>query len=256
MNISKNKLLHIIFIFITLASLTIVISCSSEEEIVVPKEENEQTVIMFFPWSSNLLPYFQQNIKDFSKSIEERGSQNARVMVCLATTPNTADLMELKYDNGSCIVENIRTYDNQRFTSQEGISNILKAIKEYAPGKKYGLIIGCHGMGWLPVIHTKSNETQEIFHYNVSNGPMTRYFGGLTQEYQIETSVLAQAILESGITMEYILFDDCYMSSIEVAYDLKDVTKYLIASPTEVMAYGFPYHECGKYLSMLGMSLF
>ena len=119
MNISKNKLLHIIFIFITLASLTIVISCSSEEEIVVPKEENEQTVIMFFPWSSNLLPYFQQNIKDFSKSIEERGSQNARVMVCLATTPNTADLMELKYDNGSCIVENIRTYDNQRFTSQE-----------------------------------------------------------------------------------------------------------------------------------------
>ena len=96
MNKSTNKLSHIIFIFITLVSLTIMISCSSEEEIVVPKEENEQTVIMFFPWSSNLLPYFQQNIKDFSKSIEERGSQNARVMVCLATTPNTADLMELK----------------------------------------------------------------------------------------------------------------------------------------------------------------
>ena len=37
MNIIKNKLSHIIFIFITLASLTIVISCSSEEKIVVPK---------------------------------------------------------------------------------------------------------------------------------------------------------------------------------------------------------------------------
>lgn len=48
------------------------ISCSSEEEIVVPKEENEQTVIMFFPWSSNLLPYFQQNIKDFSKNRRKR----------------------------------------------------------------------------------------------------------------------------------------------------------------------------------------
>lgn len=136
MNISKNKLLHIIFIFITLASLTIVISCSSEEEIVVPKEENEQTVIMFFPWSSNLLPYFQQNIKDFSKSIEERGSQNARVMVCLATTPNTADLMELKYDNGSCIVENIRTYDNQRFTSQEGISKYIEGYKRICAWKE------------------------------------------------------------------------------------------------------------------------
>lgn len=57
MNKSTNKLSHIIFIFITLVSLTIMISCSSEEEIVVPKEENEQTVIMFFPWSSNLLPW-------------------------------------------------------------------------------------------------------------------------------------------------------------------------------------------------------
>ena len=35
--------------------------------------------------------------------------------------------------------------------------------------------------------------------------------------------------------MEYILFDDCYMSSIEVAYELKDVTKYLIGSTSEMM---------------------
>ncbi len=245
---NTSKLSHITIMLVMLAALTVMISCSSDEEPVIPKEENEQTIIMFFPWSSNLLPYFQQNIKDFSKSIEERGLRHERIMICLATTPNSADLMELKYDNGSCIVENIRTYDNQKFTSQEDISSILNTIKEYAPGKKYGLIIGCHGMGWLPVIHTKSNETQDIFHYNITNGPMTRYFGGLTQEYQIETTVLAKAILESGITMEYILFDDCYMSSIEVAYDLKDVTKYLIASPTEVMAYGFPYHKCGKYL--------
>ena len=38
------------------------------------------------------------------------------------------------------------------------------------------------------------------------------------------------------------------MSSIEAAYYLKDVTHYLIACPTEIMAYGFPYHKCGKYL--------
>lgn len=48
--------------------------------------------------------------------------------------------------------------------------------------------------------------------------------------------------------MEYILFDDCYMSSIEVAYALKDVTDYLIGSTSEVMAYGMPYAEIGQYL--------
>lgn len=65
MNISKNKLLHIIFIFITLASLTIVISCSSEEEIVVPKEENEQTVIMFFPLEFKFVTLFSTKHKRF-----------------------------------------------------------------------------------------------------------------------------------------------------------------------------------------------
>ena len=42
---------------------------------------------------------------------------------------------------------------------------------------------------------------------------------------------------------QFIMFDDCYMSSMEVAYDLKDVTDYIIASTSEVMAYGMPYEK-------------
>ena len=48
--------------------------------------------------------------------------------------------------------------------------------------------------------------------------------------------------------MEYILFDDCYMSSVEVAYEMKGVAHYIIACPTEIMSYGFPYGRCGVYL--------
>lgn len=50
--------------------------------------------------------------------------------------------------------------------------------------------------------------------------------------------------------MEFILFDDCYMSSVEVAYDLRHVTGHIIACPTEIMAYGMPYAEIGA--SLLG----
>ena len=38
------------------------------------------------------------------------------------------------------------------------------------------------------------------------------------------------------------------MANIEVAYELKDVCKHIIAYPTEVMAYGFPYHISGRFL--------
>ena len=253
-NMNIRKLSQITIIVTMLAMLTGgIVACSNDDNLVLQKERNEQTVIMFFPWSSNLLSHFRQNIKDFSKSIESRGLKNERVIAYLATSPNTAELLELKYDNGSCNIDCIQTYENQTSTSQEDITDILKTIKEYAPGKRYGLIIGCHGMGWLPVIHTKSKRTQKntqdiVYHYNINNGLTTRYFGGLTSKYQIETTVLAKAISASGTMMEYILFDDCYMSSIEVAYDLKDVTNYLIACPTEIMAYGFPYQKCGKYL--------
>lgn len=48
--------------------------------------------------------------------------------------------------------------------------------------------------------------------------------------------------------MEYILFDDCYMSSLEVAYELRNVTNHIIACPTEIMVFGMPYSTMGKYL--------
>ncbi|MCD8072061.1 MAG: clostripain-related cysteine peptidase, partial [Alistipes sp.] len=52
----------------------------------------------------------------------------------------------------------------------------------------------------------------------------------------------------AGLKMEYILFDDCYMSSVEVAYDLREVAAHIIACPTEVMVHGMPYEMMAPYL--------
>ena len=38
------------------------------------------------------------------------------------------------------------------------------------------------------------------------------------------------------------------MSSLEAAYDLRHVTRHLIACPTEIMVYGMPYSHIGEYL--------
>lgn len=230
---------------ITLLSTT---SCAHDEDIIL-EEHTKQTVIMFFPWSTNLLSYFRQNIRDFAESIEKGVLKNERVIVCLSSSPYTAELFELKYERGKCITDTLKHYKNQSFTTCVDITEMLIDVKSVSPAERYGLIIGCHGMGWLPVKQqTKAKNLSNIFHYDIQGVPMTRYFGGLTSEFQIETKVLAEGIANSGMKMEYILFDDCYMSTIEVAYDLKDVTDYLIACPTEVLVYGFPYHKCGEFL--------
>lgn len=122
---------------------------------------------------------------------------------------------------------------------------MLDRVYAKFPSNSYSMTVGCHGTAWAPIdaFATRSSSASS------DEMPLTRYLGGTTPEYQIEISTFKQGIKNSKINrMEMILFDNCYMANIEVAYELKDVCKYIIAYPTEVMAYGFPYLNCGKYL--------
>ncbi len=68
-------------------------------------------------------------------------------------------------------------------------------------------------------------------------------------KYPINITDLAQGIEKAGMSMNYIMFDDCLHARIvQVAYDLREVTNYLIASTSEMMDYGMPDHKTMKYL--------
>ena len=237
---------YLIFLIIPFLFLT---ACIESDEPFIEEARNEKTLIMYMPWSSNLTSYFYQNIKDMESCIEEMGGlHNERVIVFISKTSTEASLFEIKYINGECQRIDIKFYTDPAFTTQAGIKQILDDVITYAPAQRYSMIIGCHGMGWLPVKASIALRSQEKLHWDYTDRPLTRYFGGTTSEYQTDISTLSAAIENTGVKMEYILFDDCYMSSIEVAYELKDVADYLIASTCEVMAYGMPYAIMGKHL--------
>lgn len=237
------------YILILILPFLILTSCGQSDDPIPENERNENTVIMYMPWSSNLTSYFYQNIKDMETCIEGMGGlHNERVIVFISKTSTEASLFEIKYDKGECQRVEIKQYSNPAFTTEDGITQILEDVITYAPAKRYSMIIGCHGMGWLPVNTSRVMKSPEKFHWDFTDVPLTRYFGGTTSEFQTDISTLSAAIGNTGLKMEYILFDDCYMSSIEVAYELKDVADYLIASTCEVMAYGMPYATMGKHL--------
>jgi hypothetical protein len=108
------------------------------------------------------------------------------------------------------------------------ISNILQTY----PSKRYSLILWSHGTGWLPpnspLLYLKrSNPSVELKSFGSSNNT--------------EMSI---ADLLSGIpdkVFETLIFDACHMGCIEVAYELKHKANYIIASPSEILAEGFPY---------------
>lgn len=172
------------------------------------------------------------------------------MLVFLSTSPTEAILFEIIRQNGTCVRKRIKSYNSPTFTTHTRIASILNDAKSNAPAKRFAMVVGGHGLSWIPVV-SQPNRAKGLHkkdYWEYEGVPLTRYFGGLENEYKTEISTLAAGIAASGIRMEYILFDCCYMSSIEVAYELKDVTKHIIASPTEIMAYGFPYAEIGEYM--------
>jgi len=237
------------FLFLLLIFPLISASCSKDDDVPTPEDTTEQTILMYLPWGSNLLDYFQTNIEDMEKAMAQNPPQNTRVLVYLNTTPTQASLFELKYENGENTRTAIKSYSNHPFTTAAGITSLLNDMKSAAPGERYAMIIGCHGMAWIPAgTPSRSFVKGEKEYWEYDGEMQTRWFGGFTSEYQTDISTLAQGISNAGITMEYILFDDCYMSSIEVAYELKDVTGHIIACPTEILIYGMPYEKIGRYL--------
>lgn len=236
---------HTKYILVLLLSI-IFLSCRKENN---EQEITERTVFMYLPWSTNLTSYFYDNIADLEKSIAEKGLENEKVIVFMSTSSSEAEMFEIVYKDGSCNRSILKEYTNPPFTTEKGLTGIINDMISFAPAESYSMIIGCHGMGWLPVEYS-STRTEDTFkfHWEYTDRPMTRFFGGLSAEYQTDITTLAKSIANNGIKMEYIMFDDCYMSNIEVAYDLRYVANHIIACPTEIMAYGMPYASIGKYL--------
>ena len=204
---------------------------------------------MYLPWSTDLTSFFYQNIADLKSIIGQNILKNERVLVFMCTAKAT--LYELSYEKGAAVQKALKSYNypTPSYTTAEGITSILNDVQTYSPAKRYAMIIGCHGMGWIPVsrsnhaVACKQSKTLGIWEYTYDTS-LRRQRIQVSDGYYYT----CRRNIERRIEVEYILFDDCYMSTVEVAYDLKNVTSHLIASTSEIMAYGMPYDKIGQYL--------
>lgn len=202
--------------------------------------QQERTIIMYLPYSgsgyNNLYSFFEQNIRDVEQSIKQAGGlgSNNLYVVIADNSPNRVYLYRVRMEGTECVHDTIKRYDHPRLMDAQWITRVINDVKSISETPKYAMLVGCHGEGWLP---PKNNVTRA----------KTRWFGG--PGYAISIADFAQGIEQTGIKLEYLLFDDCYLSCTEVAYDLRNATNMLIASTSEVMADGMPYAEVFQYLA-------
>ena len=258
-------------LFICSISLAMTFTSCSEEAFDTDSV-NKQTILVFYPWtgsqsSTGLLGYLQNNIDSICDGIIDRkGLNNSRVLVFLSDKYNHSTLYDLQYNATTKSVDRVplKEYEGASYASAEGIADILNEVKTKASALNYALIVGVHGCGWTyasdwsrypyyarpSVTRPRDNNFSGIQFGPDPNAPLTRFFGSVSlAENAMDISTLAEGIRESGLKMQYILFDACYMSNIETAYELKDVTNYMIASGSEIMAAGLPYRSMWSYLN-------
>ena len=192
---------------------------------------------MYLPYSGNLYSDFTKNILDVEQSIKRAGGlgSNNLYVVIADDSPDRVYLYRVRMEGTECVHDTIKRYDYPRLMDAQWITRVINDVRSISNTPKYAMLVGCHGNGWLPA----NNDVARA---------KTRYFGG--PKNYINIGDFAQGIEQTGIKLEYLLFDDCYLSCIEVAYDLRNATNTLIASTSEVMAAGMPYAKVFQYLML------
>ncbi len=121
---------------------------------------------------------------------------------------------------GNPIKEIIHTYEEENSADSKVFSRIINEVKTIYPAPSYGLILFSHASGWLPQETLKNPKSVLI-----------------DNKQEMDITDFADAIPDN--CFDFIIFEACFMAGIEVAYELKDKTDYILVSSAEIVSPGF-----------------
>lgn len=238
--------------------LTVVLlsdACSRQEESGYnPPAMADRCVVLYMP-GRNLDYFYRQNLDGIVRAVSATVPGNGRMLVCWQPdNSRTAVLQEIYYNTRSrqCETLTLKEYGTFAAESPSSVAALLADAAEEAPAERYGLIIGCHGKAWIPASsgalprsRRAGGAAADVWTPAAGAKP-TRSFGDTGHELDI--TELASVLEALPFRFDYLIFDDCFMASIETLYDLRHAIDYVVASPCEIMAAGFPYDRILPHL--------
>lgn len=218
------------------ALLLFLVACAGSEEESRPSPEPQKPrthglVFYMMGNGTGLETYLDENIRKIVETAPQIVSDSCRIAIYY-DRGNYARLTEVKKVDGRTKQVVVKEW-NAKATSSvspEFMTEVLQTARQTLNTDTYGLVLSSHGGGWVPA---------DIFDHYIERAVKTRFMGQDGDHY-METPDLAQAIGAAG-HWDYLLFDACFMASVEALYDLRHTTEYVMASAAEVMGAGFPY---------------
>jgi hypothetical protein len=195
-----------------------------------PEMPKKKWTILFYGAGDNdLEKHIVQNISDLETNSDsahvnyivqlDRGNQSASQNGAWAGCRR----FKLERDNDPTKINapQIKDLGQINMADPKNLQNFIEWGVENYPAQHYFLVVMDHGGGWLGAIKDDSHQ------------------GWMTMPDM--KKAISQAESNSKMKFDIIGFDACLMAQAEVAYQLKDLTDYIIASEDEEGKGGWPY---------------
>lgn len=212
---------------VMLLSLLALVSCQKDEPAPSPSS-CKRTVLVYIAADNNLSSFALQDLAEMEEGMAQVPDGTLHLLVYI-DTGSSPRLVELKKQNGQVVEDVVRTYDDRNSVGVDETREVFADVFANPSflAESYGLIYWSHADGWLP--------------YGQAS---TRWVGQdkTDGDHRMNISQLV-TLLEEVPHLDFLMFDACFMSSVEVAYELRSFTDYYIGSPTENPGPGAPYER-------------
>jgi hypothetical protein len=194
---------------------------------------DRRTVLLYLGTDNNFNPEATEKIRQLTDSWNGVIDGNLLVYSDTSDSPVLVHIYHSRLRGN--VADTIETYPPENSAAPTTLTRVLNRTREHRPAASYGLIILSHATGWLPAEMSEPPRLKAAIQDK-----------GTDETYNyMELSDFADAI---PYKLDFIIFDACFMASVEVAYELKEKTDYIVASPAEVLAPGFVYSSMMRHL--------
>ena len=206
-------------------------SCHKDEPEPVDPNAVSRTVLVYMAANNSLGSDKDDelDLDEMDLAVNSGALNGGRLLVFHAPYRSTQTLIEITTEGH----KELKTYDSGKSSvSADRMSEVLADMKRLAAAEDYGLVFWSHGSGWI--------ETNESRSAEASVSPKS---WGVDGTAEMKVTTLAEVIRKSNLNPSFIYFDACLMGTIEVVYELRDCTKEIIASGTELQVTGMRYDK-------------
>lgn len=194
----------------------LLVSCSSEEIVEPPLAQH--TLLVYLAGDNNLSAEVRVKTDSLLAGWSDKAN-NLLIYQDVKDEQRTPVLLKAVASDTGAYVVPVKTYPEHDSASPEVFAQVFDDAFSQFPAHSYGLLLFSHGTGWLT---DNDRLTRTIVQDGASSMPIPDF---------------AAAIPDGKL--EYIVFEACLMSGVEVAYELRRKTKYIVASSTEILSPGF-----------------